>query len=67
LGQIDRSWIRRTTRMSKSEPPKAPLYGGRMQTSIELDDSLVERARQLAGIRTTRALVHEALRILTQV
>lgn len=35
-----------------------------MRTNIVLDDDLVERARQLTGIKTKRALIHEALRTL---
>ena len=35
-----------------------------MRTNIVLDDELVERAQELTGIRTKRAVVHEALRIL---
>ncbi|GBC97253.1 hypothetical protein HRbin16_03074 [bacterium HR16] len=37
-----------------------------MRTNIELDDELLERARQLTGLRTKRAVVHEALRTLVQ-
>jgi Arc/MetJ family transcription regulator len=35
-----------------------------MRTNIVLDDDLVERAKQLTGIKTKRELIHEALRIL---
>jgi Arc/MetJ family transcription regulator len=35
-----------------------------MRTNIVLDDDLVERARQLTGIKTKRELIHEALRTL---
>jgi Arc/MetJ family transcription regulator len=35
-----------------------------MRTNIVLDDNLVERARQLTGIKTKRELIHEALRTL---
>jgi Arc/MetJ family transcription regulator len=35
-----------------------------MRTNILLDDELVERARQLTGIKTKRELVEEALRTL---
>jgi Arc/MetJ family transcription regulator len=37
-----------------------------MRTNIVLDDQLIERARQLTGIRTKRELIHEALRMLIQ-
>ena len=35
-----------------------------MRTNIELNDELVERARQLTGLETKRAIVEEALRTL---
>jgi Arc/MetJ family transcription regulator len=35
-----------------------------MRTNIELDDALVREAAELTGIRTKRALVHEALTVL---
>ncbi len=35
-----------------------------MRTNIVLDDELIERARQLTGIKTKREVVHEALRLL---
>ena len=35
-----------------------------MRTNIVLDDKLVERAKQLTGIKTKRGVVHEALRTL---
>jgi len=35
-----------------------------VRTNIELDDELVDEARQLTGIATKRALVEEALRAL---
>jgi Arc/MetJ family transcription regulator len=35
-----------------------------MRTNIELDDKLVKRAQKLTGIKTTREVVHEALRAL---
>jgi Arc/MetJ family transcription regulator len=35
-----------------------------MRTNIVVDDALIERARQLTGIRTKREVIHEALRIL---
>ena len=37
-----------------------------MRTNIVLDDELVERARQLTGIKTKREVIHEALRTLIQ-
>ncbi len=37
-----------------------------MRTNIVLDDALVERARQLTGIKTKREVIHEALRTLIQ-
>jgi Arc/MetJ family transcription regulator len=33
-----------------------------MRTNVVLDDSLIERARRLTGIRTKREVIHEALR-----
>jgi Arc/MetJ family transcription regulator len=35
-----------------------------MHTNLVLDDELVAEARKLTGIRTKRALVEEALRVL---
>jgi Arc/MetJ family transcription regulator len=35
-----------------------------MRTNIVLDDKLVEEARRLTGIKTKRALIHEALRVM---
>jgi Arc/MetJ family transcription regulator len=35
-----------------------------MRTNIDLDDQLMETARQLTGIKTKRAIVEEALRVL---
>jgi Arc/MetJ family transcription regulator len=35
-----------------------------MRTNIDLDDALLDEARRLTGIRTKRALVEEALRVL---
>jgi Arc/MetJ family transcription regulator len=35
-----------------------------MRTNIVLDDKLIERAQKLTGIKTKRAVVHEALRLL---
>ena len=37
-----------------------------MRTNIVLDDDLIKRARQLTGIKTKRAIIHEALRTLIQ-
>ena len=37
-----------------------------MRTNVVLDESLVERAKQLTGIKTTRAVIEEALRFLIQ-
>lgn len=37
-----------------------------MRTNIVLNEELVEQAKSLTGIRTTRALVDEALRVLIQ-
>lgn len=37
-----------------------------MRTNIVLDEELVEQAKSLTGIKTTRALVDEALRVLIQ-
>lgn len=38
-----------------------------MRTNIVLDDDLVAEAARLTGIRTKKALVHEALRTLIKV
>jgi Arc/MetJ family transcription regulator len=35
-----------------------------MRTTMNLDDALVERARELTGIEEKTALVHEGLRAL---
>jgi Arc/MetJ family transcription regulator len=35
-----------------------------MRTNIVLDESLVEQARRLTGIKTKKDLIHEALRTL---
>jgi Arc/MetJ family transcription regulator len=37
-----------------------------MRTNIVLDEELVEQAKSLTGIKTTRALVDQALRVLIQ-
>jgi Arc/MetJ family transcription regulator len=37
-----------------------------MRTNLMLDDALIDRARQLTGIKTKREVVHEALRTLIQ-
>ncbi len=37
-----------------------------MRTNVVLDESLVERAKALTGIKTTRAVIDEALRLLIQ-
>ena len=37
-----------------------------MRTNVVLDESLVEKAKALTGIKTTRAVVDEALRVLIQ-
>jgi len=37
-----------------------------MRTNVVLDESLVEKAKALTGIKTTRAVIDEALRVLTQ-
>jgi len=37
-----------------------------MRTNIILDDALIERARQLTGIKTKSQIVREALRTLIQ-
>lgn len=38
-----------------------------MRTNIELDETLVKEASRLTGIKTKRALVDEALRVLIRV
>jgi Arc/MetJ family transcription regulator len=35
-----------------------------MRTNVVLDEALVEQAKALTGIRTTRAVIDEALRVL---
>ncbi len=35
-----------------------------MRTNIDLDETLLRRARELTGIRTKKGVVHEALRVL---
>ncbi len=37
-----------------------------MKTTIEIDDSLLEKALRLSGLRTKRAVVEEGLRLLVQ-
>lgn len=37
-----------------------------MRTNIVLDDELVERAKELTGLDTKRAVIDEALRVLVR-
>ena len=37
-----------------------------MRTNVVLDESLVAQAKALTGIKTTRAVIDEALRLLVQ-
>jgi len=37
-----------------------------MRTNIILDNDLIDRARQLTGIKTKKQVIHEALRLLVQ-
>lgn len=37
-----------------------------MRTNVVLDQALVDQAKRLTGIRTTRAVIDEALRMLIQ-
>lgn len=37
-----------------------------MRTNVVLDDELVERAKQVTGMRTKREVIHEALRTLVR-
>ena len=37
-----------------------------MRTNVVLDESLVEKAKALTGIKTTRGVIAEALRVLIQ-
>ena len=37
-----------------------------MRTNVVLDDSLLRQAKALTGIKTTRAVIDEALRLLIQ-
>jgi Arc/MetJ family transcription regulator len=36
------------------------------RTNIDLDDTLLRRARQLTGLKTKKALVHKALEVLVR-
>ena len=38
-----------------------------MRTNIVLDDDLVDRARELTGIRTKKGVITEALKLLVRV
>ena len=38
-----------------------------MRTNVVLDETLVEQAKVLTGIKTTRGVIDEALRLLIQV
>lgn len=38
-----------------------------MRTNIEIDDVLMEQAQALSGLKTKRAVVEEALRLLVRV
>lgn len=38
-----------------------------MRTNVVLDDELIDRARQLTGIKTKREVIHVALRTLIQI
>ncbi|HHY58355.1 MAG TPA: type II toxin-antitoxin system VapB family antitoxin [Chloroflexi bacterium] len=38
-----------------------------MRTNIVLDEALIEKAQELTGLKTKRAVVDEALRMLIQV
>ena len=38
-----------------------------MRTNIVLDDDLINRARQLTGIKTKKQVIQEALRLLIRV
>jgi Arc/MetJ family transcription regulator len=37
-----------------------------MRTNVVLDEDLLEQAKALTGIKTTRAVIDEALRVLVQ-
>lgn len=37
-----------------------------MRTNVVLDDTLLQQAKALTGIKTTRAVIDEALRLLIQ-
>ena len=37
-----------------------------MRTNIVIDDDLIEKAREVTGLPTMRAIVHEALRSLVE-
>jgi len=37
-----------------------------MRTNIVLEDDLINRARQLTGIKTKKQVIHEALRLMIQ-
>lgn len=53
--------------MAKPRMVYSDVYGGCMRTNIVLDDALVAEAFKVAGARTKRALVDEALRELVRV
>jgi Arc/MetJ family transcription regulator len=38
-----------------------------MRTNIEIDDKLMKQAQRLSGLKTKRAVVEEALRMLVRV
>ena len=40
------------------------LYCIHMRTNIELNDGLIRKARKLTGLKTKKAIVDEALRVL---
>src|SRR5690606_35752872 len=47
-------------------PKRGSREGRRMRTTINLDDSLLDEARRIAGTNERTALIHEGLRALIQ-
>jgi Arc/MetJ family transcription regulator len=43
-----------------------PRSGGFARTNVELDEELIEQARQLTGLQTKKDIVNEALALLVR-
>lgn len=37
-----------------------------MRTNVDIDDNLLEEARRLSGLKTKKAVIHEALQLLVR-